>query len=105
MLWKRPYVTMILEGRKTATRRRARPMVRVGRAYRIRVGFYEFLPRRILVESMRRQRLGEMTEADATREGVQNLSAFRDEWEAIYGGWDPSEEVWVVEFSLLPPDP
>ncbi len=77
-------------------------MVREGRAYRLRIGYSEILPQRILVESLRRQRLGEMTEADAAREGSANLAAFRAEWEGIYGGWDPSEEIWVVEFSLLP---
>jgi hypothetical protein len=102
MLWKKPYVAMILEGRKTATRRRARPMVRVGRAYKIRVGFFDSLPHRILVENIRKQRLSDMTGADAAREGAQSLSEFRDDWRSIYGGWDPSEEVWVVEFKLLP---
>ncbi len=77
-------------------------MVRVGRAYKIRVGFFDSLPRRILVENIRKQRLGEMTMDDAAREGAQSLSEFRDGWESIYGGWDPGEEVWVVEFRLLP---
>ena len=103
LLWKKPYVAMILEGRKTATRRRKRPLVKVGKAYGIRAGLYETLSQKILVESLRRQRLGEMTEEDAVKEGSASLSQFRAEWESIYGLWCPDEEVWVVEFRLVPP--
>lgn len=100
LLWKREYVGRILSGEKTATRRRSRPMVRVGGSYLIRDGFYTHLDERITVERLYEQRLGDMMEEDARREGARSLGAFAGEWAALYGGWDPEERVWVVEFRL-----
>jgi len=46
------------------------------------------------------QPLGEISEVDADREGGYTLAEFRETWEEINGedSWDPTKEVWVVEF-------
>ena len=100
LLWKKAYLPQILGGIKTATRRKTRPMVKVGRTYRIRSGFFDFLEERIRVDRLYTQRLGEMTEGDAVMEGAESLAAFRDEWETLSEAWRPEEVVWVVEFHL-----
>ncbi len=100
LLWKKAYLPQILSGTKTATRRKTRPMVKVGRTYRIRSGFFDSLEEMIHVDRLYTQRLGEMTEGDAAREGAESLAAFRDEWETLSGAWKPEEVVWVVEFHL-----
>ena len=86
---------MILGGEKTATRRLRRPRVSAGKSYRVRAGFFTYLPHRILVESVYRQPLSEVSDADVRREGYPGVAEFR-------GAWDPSESVWVVEFRLHP---
>jgi len=44
ILFKKGYVEKITRGEKTPTRRPSRPMVRVGRVYRLRTAFFEYLP-------------------------------------------------------------
>jgi hypothetical protein len=100
LLWKKEYIGRILSGEKTATRRRSRPMVRVGGSYLIRDGFFTHRDERITVNRLYTQRLGEMTEEDAEREGAPSREAFVGEWTRLYGSFDPGESVWVVEFRL-----
>jgi hypothetical protein len=100
LLWKKAYLPQILNGTKTATRRKTRPIVKVGYTYRIRTGFFDYLEERIRVDRIYTQKLGEMTERDATMEGAESLATFRDEWKTLSGAWKPEEAVWVVEFHL-----
>jgi hypothetical protein len=76
-------------------------MVKPGGVYRLKIKLFESLPDRIMVDRLYRQRLGDMTAVDAEREGYPDLQGFREEWEAIYGDWDPERVVWVVEFCYL----
>ncbi len=104
LLFKNEYVEQILRGRKTATRRLARPMVKVGGEYHIRVNFFKYLPERIRVTRLYTQALGEMTPRDAEREGFASQGEFMGAWRDIYGEWDPSQRVWVVEFECIGAD-
>ena len=104
LLFKREYVPRITDGSKTATRRPSRPMIRVGGTYRVRVDFFSYLPERIRVRRIYRQRLGDMTEDDAQREGFASLGEFREEWTKLYHSWDDGQAVWVVEFEHVAPD-
>jgi hypothetical protein len=100
LLWKRHYVPMILSGEKTATRRRKRPAVKVGGAYNVKIGFFNHLSERIHVDALYQQRLGDMTDEDAVKEGANSLQAYAEEWKTLTGSWNPDEVVWVVEFHL-----
>ncbi len=102
LLWKKHYIPLILSGAKTATRRTRKPMVKEGGSYYIRTGFFEHLDEKIRVDRLYQQRLGDMTEEDATREGSKSLSDYARDWIALYGGWDPEARVWVAEFHLEP---
>jgi len=46
------------------------------------------------------QKLGDMSEDDAKREGYRSLDAFRKAWVEIQPGhgWDPEQDVWVIEW-------
>ena len=100
LLWKKAYIPMILSGAKTATRRRSRPMIKEGGVYYVRTGFFEHLQERIRVDRLYAQRLGDMTEDDALKEGAKTLGEFIKEWETLSGSWDPEAVVWVAEFHL-----
>jgi hypothetical protein len=99
LLFKRPLLIKVLSGEKTQTRRRRRPNVKVGREYRLRKG-YSWLQTRITVTDLQRQRLGDITPDDVGREGFDSLDEFREAWNGIYGGWNPDQLVWVVDFVL-----
>jgi len=104
LLFRKNQAEKIVNGAKTATRRPSRPMVRPGGTYRIRVDFFSYLPDRIKVNSLYRQRLGDMTPRDALDEGYASLEEFRRGWEVLYGRWEEDEAVWVVEFEHIGPD-
>ncbi len=104
ILFKKSYITKIINGEKTVTRRPKRPMVKPGGEYNIRVSFYTHLPDRFRVMKRVQQRLGDMSHDDAIKEGFRDLDEFREEWTGIYGAYDPDQIVWVVEFQYLKPD-
>lgn len=56
---------------------------------------------KIKIKRVREQLLGAMTEADAKAEGYPNLAAFQQVWAQQYGHFDPCEDVWVIDFSLV----
>lgn len=103
ILFRREFVDLILSGAKTESRRRwRRPLVKEGGVYWAATGFGRgdrFA--RLKVKYIRRQRLGEVTEEDARREGCSSLEEFKEVWTRIYGSWDPCEEVYVVSFEVV----
>jgi hypothetical protein len=100
LLWKKSYLPLLLSGEKTATRRTKRPLVKEGRSYFIRSGFFTHLPQRIKIDRLYTQRLCEMNEQDASKEGTPNLKDYIVEWQKLYGDWKSDQVVWVVEFHL-----
>jgi hypothetical protein len=86
LIFKKQYIEKITSGKKTVTRRKSRPMVKVGCTYNIRINFFNHLPDRIRVELVYSQRLCEMTYQDALKGGaVTSLKEFRREWAELYG--------------------
>jgi hypothetical protein len=91
---------LLLSGVKKVTRRKKRPLVKEGGSYFIRSGFFTHLPQRIKIDRLYTQRLGEMNEQDAIKEGASSLEDYIAEWEKLYGKWKSDQVVWVVEFHL-----
>ena len=52
----------------------------------------------ILVTGVRRQKLRDMDNEDAKREGFRKLEEFMNAWRKIYGGLNLDEDVVVIEF-------
>jgi hypothetical protein len=79
LLWKKQYITLILSSAKTVNQRTRKPMVKEGGSYNIRTGFFEHFDGKIKINRLYQQRLGDMTEADARREGAKTLRDFIEE--------------------------
>ncbi|MHA1595821.1 MAG: ASCH domain-containing protein [Candidatus Baldrarchaeia archaeon] len=103
MIFRKEFVKPILEGKKTQSRRKwKKPLVKEGRIYKARTSYTSDYFAEILVNRVFKQKLGEMTEEDAKKEGCESLEEFKRVWERVTGEkWNPDEEVWVVEFSVV----
>jgi len=86
-------VEKVITGMKTATRRNGR-YADIGETM-------ELGDNRFVVERIYRQRLGEITEEDAKKEGFANLDAYKESILSMHPGmkWLPQMKVWVHEFS------
>lgn len=97
--------SLILERRKIATRRVNEPRFYGGPVQLAVTRLYEKSFALLYIERIYSQRLGEMTEADAWKEGEYTLEQFKRLWtnpkpEGLGYEWDPNFEVWVIEFRL-----
>ena len=95
--FKRCFLPLILEGRKTQTRRfegRYRP----GEIYR--VNNTEIW---ILIKRRYRQRLGDISREEIFKEGFSSPEEFRQAWKKIYGRYDPDLQIWAYEFKVISP--
>jgi hypothetical protein len=59
------------------------------------------------IVSVGAERLHEITDEDARREGVADREAFAAKWREIYGapGWDENPWVWRIGFRRVAPAP
>ena len=104
MLFKLEHIKMIEMGMKNATRRIwKKPHVKAGGVYPVQVRMFQ--PKAdcsfIKVNAVYQQRLGDMTEADAKKEGGYTLEEFKKDFETVTKStWDDDLIVWVVEFKM-----
>jgi hypothetical protein len=101
LIFRREHLDLVLAGVKTATRRRHKRPRRAGRVYTIKSSWVRYTVHRIKIDRAYEQRLGDMTEKDAEKEGGYTLQEFKEVWEEVVGLWDPDEVVTVYEFHLL----
>ena len=103
MLFKPEHKQMILNGKKTATRRAwKKPMVKVGGIYKCKLKMLskEYFAK-IQVTKLYKQRLHEMTLEDAKKEGYNSIGDFEEEWIKINGHIWRMQEVYVIEFMVV----
>lgn len=86
-------VKMVLEGKKTATRRNGR--------YADPGEIMTLDGRQFVVDRVYSQSLGELTDDDARREGYPTVEEYKQSILAYHPGmpWLPQMRVWVHEFS------
>ncbi|MFF2447348.1 ASCH domain-containing protein [Neobacillus sp. NPDC058068] len=86
-------VKKVLAGEKTATRRNGR--------YADPGEIMTLEGRQFVVEKVYSQSLGELTDADARREGFETVEDYKQSILAYHPGmpWLPQMRVWVHEFS------
>jgi len=99
-LFKKPLLQLVLEGKKVQTRRTHRRMWKVGKTYGIRDKLFVKPEAKILILRRFGQRLGDITEEDAQKEGFENREEFMKAWTEIYGQWLPDQVVVAYEFKL-----
>ena len=101
-LFKLKHVELILQGRKTQTRRIHSHEWKLGRVYGVRDKLFGKPVARIMVIRKFRQRLGDISLEDVKKEGYSSLEEFQRAWEEVHGqgGWKPDLIVTVYEFKL-----
>ncbi len=103
MIFKPEHKKMILDGNKTATRRIwKKPMVKVGGVYKAKLKMLstDYFAK-IKVKKLYKQRLCDMTDKDANKEGYDTVTAFKHIWIEINSSWDDNCVVDVIEFEII----
>ncbi|MBT0160641.1 ASCH domain-containing protein [Candidatus Bathyarchaeota archaeon A05DMB-2] len=101
VLFKRPLLRLVLQQRKTQTRRTSRRELSPGRVYPITDQWFGRAAAYIKITRKWRQRLGDVTEQEAKAEGFNSLEEFQQAWKAINGSWNPDQTVTAYEFELV----
>lgn len=88
----------------------------VGRTYAVQPGRGKKAVGRMKIAAIRRERLGDISEADCIAEGIDptkpynwgftSRARFRELWISLYGddpvkGWEANPDVWVISFELV----
>jgi hypothetical protein len=100
-LFKRCLIPLILSGQKTQTRRAHKRRWIIGHSYKIKDQYLSKGLGTIKITRSFKQRLGDISEQDAQKEGFKTRSAFMDAWRQINGSWNPDIIVTVYEFILI----
>ena len=109
MIFSPENIELIREGKKTETRRIwKKPHVKVGKTYQCRTSRYSKTPEDspyIKIIAMRKEKLGEITDDAARKEGFKpdgaQLEKFWALWVKLHGSWNPDQEVYVVDFEVV----
>ena len=105
MLFQKDHIKLIKRGEKVVTRRRwKRWHAKVNGVYPCQVKMYQSKKECPLIKCIKRyeQKLGDMTEDDALKEGGYTLKEYKELWRDINGvPFDEEEVVKVVEFEYV----
>jgi hypothetical protein len=105
MMFKKDLLDLVLSGRKTQTRRRHKNPLKEKQKYVVKRNWYKNTEQYIQITKVYPQKLGDVSEEEAIKEGFSSLDRFREAWIRINGNWDPEMEVTVYEFELTDPPP
>ena len=88
-------IEKVVNGQKVATRRSGR-FADVGEKWVLQ-------DRTFIVKDVYRQKLGEVTDVDAVKEGYQNIEDYKASILSLHPGmkWLPEMKVWVHEFEAV----
>ncbi len=100
-MFKRDLLDLVLSGAKTQTRRRHKRLLKERKVYSLKRGWFSDTGAKIRILRVFRQRLGEVSEEEARKEGFASLEEFREKWISINGSWNSEEEVVAYEFVLV----
>lgn len=106
MIFSAAHARMVLEGRKSQTRRRVRPGETVcrwvpGRSYAVQHDRCRPAAGRLVVMSVAQQTLADLTLRDARAEGFRTRRDFLDFWRGLFPTMSLEDPVWAL---LIQPD-
>lgn len=92
----------MLDGTKVQTRRTHKHTWKIGKTYSIRDKWFSKPQGHILITRKFKQRLSDITEEDAKKEGFTGIEEFKQAWTEIYGpgSWNPNLIVTAYEYKL-----
>lgn len=99
-IFKRKLLDKILDESKVQTRRVGKRTWKIGRAYGVRNSRFTKIEAKILILRRFKQRLNEISQEDAKKEGFQTREQFFEAWKEIYGSLNPDQVVTAYEFKL-----
>jgi hypothetical protein len=94
------HARQVLDGSKTFTRRYGKKRWNVLAVHQCKTSRFGPKFADVLICDVYKQRLGDMTNADAQLEGAADLAVFQEVWLELHGTWRPDDIVWVVQFCL-----
>lgn len=112
MIFRADLADAVMRGEKTVTRRlcsdnprspwwREKCGYRVGQEFTINPGRGVPNIGSAVVKGLCRQRLGHPDDDEARREGFDSAAAFEEAFAGINGTYDPTVEVWRIEFAAV----
>ena len=101
ILFKPEHAPMILERRKTQTRRLGKKRWNVGAVHQARTKMFGKPFARLRILGVREDVLEAVSQEDAEREGYHCPSCYRAAFGRINDRMDPLTKVWVVDFELV----
>lgn len=101
LMFKKHHLEMVLAGTKTMTRRFHKRPLKAGRVYQLKHDWYHTIPVWIEILKAYPERLGDISEEDAHKEGGYTIETFKDVWRDINRKWTPDLFVTVYEFRVV----
>ena len=101
ILFKPYHVPLILSGRKTQTRRLGKKRWIVGAVHQAKVSYMAKPFASIKVKMLWKEKLGQINHVGAIAEGYDDVNAYLEAFEKIYGAADMQQEVWVLDFERV----
>ena len=88
----------IYSGSKTAVRHLHRHGAKVG--MRMRAVFKSYSIVDLNITAVYNQKLGEINDDDARKEGYESLNQFKEAWNQNHPvrKWNPEQDIWVIEW-------
>lgn len=104
MIFGTKLLPLVLDGRKTETRRKRGPrnvLYRAGGEYAIQPGRGKHGIGRLRVLEVREEVLNDLDDAAARREGFHSREAFERYWVELYGSIDWQQPVYAIRFEVV----
>lgn len=101
LTFKRPFLSLILTGKKTQTRRLNGRKLQEGHIYAVMDDWTEGPKAYVRIIRKFQQRLGDITPEEIRKEGFNTLEEFKTAWIRCYGSWNPETQVTVYEFEIV----